>query len=122
LLPPTKLIFAATKGRDRIAKSLPMGRLVIAALSHLVINDVEAVEVIGDFAFRVIEIAPRRSAPAMFFLLATAGILVPSSATKRPLIKQLSRQNWMKAALAPTMASGVLSSVDGPCSARVKLD
>ena len=49
----------------------------------------------------------RRSAPAMFFGLATARIFVPSSATMRPQIKPYSRQNCTKAALVRTIASGL---------------
>jgi hypothetical protein len=48
LLPANEPILAATEGLDRSAERLPMLGLIVEALSHRLIHDVEPVEVVSD--------------------------------------------------------------------------
>jgi hypothetical protein len=48
LVPARELVLAAAQGGNRVAESLPMRRLIVVALRNLLIDDVEAVEVVGD--------------------------------------------------------------------------
>lgn len=106
-LPLLQSRLPAFQRTDSLGKGITMNGLIRNPLGRVLIGDVETAEIVGDFRFGMRDVEGKASAPAIFLALATARILVPSSAALPPAISPASRQKRMKAAPAPTMASGL---------------
>jgi hypothetical protein len=84
-----------------------MQGVIIETLSNRIIHDVEPVQIVGDLLLCVRDIAGEPIGAGNILRAGDGAHLGPVQRNQPTAVRPAWRQNWMNAALAPTIASGL---------------